>query len=69
LRANRFVAAVLKPLRTTPSTRGLCAPRALRFIPQNEFLPELIFEALNFVHKKTAPKGAVFLFLKKRRFF
>jgi hypothetical protein len=37
LRANRFVAVVLKPLRTL-STCGLCAPRALRFIPQNEFL-------------------------------
>jgi hypothetical protein len=37
LRANRGVAVVLKPLRTL-STRGLCAPRALRFIPQNEFL-------------------------------
>jgi hypothetical protein len=37
LRANRCVAVVLKPLRTL-STCGLCAPRALRFIPQNEFL-------------------------------
>jgi hypothetical protein len=35
LRANRGVAVVLKPLRTL-STRGLCAPRALRFIPQNQ---------------------------------
>jgi hypothetical protein len=35
LRANRCVAVVLKPLRTL-STRGLCAPRALRFIPQNQ---------------------------------
>jgi hypothetical protein len=37
LRANRFVAAMLKPLRTL-STRGLCASRAARFIPQNKFL-------------------------------
>jgi hypothetical protein len=35
LRANRCVAVVLKPL-CTLSTRGLCAPRALRFIPQNQ---------------------------------
>jgi hypothetical protein len=35
LRANRCVAVVLKPLRTL-STCGLCAPRALRFILQNQ---------------------------------